>query len=246
MAQQRPQPGGGGGAPMGGGGMGGMQQPTGEEDYQPMKLRTEPLPKGIWIPSAITIGADVGGLFTSAINPELNRYELSADIDFHRFYLKADVGLGNANFQNANFEYTNNGHFYRVGLDIDFFHKDPDFNSMYIGFRYARSNFSDEVRFTRTDSLFGDFIFEGGNENVSMQWLEAVIGIKGQLLDNVYGGYSLRILFRPEYENIQSFTPYHVPGYGLGQFSSRLLFNYYIYYRIPFRKKVLVPLMKKR
>lgn len=237
QAQQRPPAGGG----IGGGQ--GNQQAADEEVF--VKKKREPLPKGIFIPSSVTLGADAAGMIAAQISETTQRYEFSADIDFHRFYLVGDYGFGNYQITSPNVNYSNSGSYYRVGIDVDFLKTDIDFNKAYIGVRYAKSTLNDELSFLRQDSVYGDFNYSGSNSNTQAQWLEAVVGMRGKIYGNFYGGYAFRFMFRRRFENIQSYTPYQVPGYGIGQFSSRWVFHYYLYYRIPFREKVLIPIKKK-
>jgi hypothetical protein len=228
------------------------QQPAGGTGQRTIPddpvLKKDPkliIPKGAYIPSAVRIGGDLAGLVGSAIFPS-NRAEIQADIDFYRFYAVGEFGISNYAIQTGDINYSNTGSFYRIGVDIDFLKTDNDYNIAYIGFRYAKATFSDQLQFEQPQAHFPTVQFDGRNRLVNADWNEIIVGVKGKVLTNVYMGYAFRFMIRHDVPSGLNFRPYQTPGFGLSQFDSRWLFHYYVYYRLPFRSKVVPDPTKKR
>lgn len=218
-----------------------------EADEEPIRKKREKvvLPKGAFIPSAVRVGGDVGALIANSAFKTTNRYEMQADIDFYRFYLVGEYGVGNYTTSTDLINYSNSGRFYRVGFDIDFLKFDTDYNIAYIGFRFAQATFSDEFSYLYQNPIYGDSEFSGTNQSATANWREIVAGMKGQIYGNIYMGYAFRFMINRELQSGLNYRPYQIPGFGIAQFNSRWSFHYYVYYRLAFREKA-VPVKKRK
>jgi hypothetical protein len=190
-----------------------------------------------FIPYGLRLGIDVMDLGLSAANEDIERYGINADIDIYKFLIQFDAGSANRTRIGENVEYRSRGLYYRIGLDYNFMYFDDDKSTIFIGLRYARSpSYEDEMKLTVTDSIYGTRLIESGNNSASAEWGEANLGIKAKIWRNFYMGFISRFKFRLNRNASGSLNTFDVPGFGRTDESTIVAFNYYIWYRIPFRK----------
>lgn len=165
------------------------------------------------------------------------RYEFQADIDFHRIYLIGSYGINTYQISTDEFDYKNNGSYYRVGLEADFLKFDPDHNTLTFGLRYARANFSESLNTTLNSPVYGPYEESLNNDAVSARWFEMTTGLRVMVLKNLYMGYTFRIQLNRKIFDATEFRTYDIPGFGRAEFKNRWTFNYYLTYRIPWKEK---------
>jgi hypothetical protein len=195
------------------------------------------VPKSFFIPTGIRIGTDLVALGVNAFGNNRQRYEIQADIDFHRIYLVGSYGINDYQTSGDGFEYSNDGSYYRVGIEADFLKFDPDLNTLTFGLRYARANYTETLTTDMISPIYGPFQENFDNEAVSARWFEMTTGLRVMLLKNLYMGYNFRIQLNRKIFNATSFSSYDIPGFGRGEFKNRWTFNYYLTYRIAWKEK---------
>lgn len=205
------------------------------------KAKKQTVPKSFYIPTGIRVGTDLVAFGVNAFGENRQRYELHADIDFHRLYLAGSFGTSNYELSGAGFDYSHSGNYYRIGVDANFLKYDPDYNTFTVGFRIARANFSEQLINNQTDSIFGAYSNSYNNPNVSARWFELTTGLRVMVWKNFYTGYTFRIQMSRKIINAENFRSYDIPGFGKAQFNSRWTFNYYLMYRISWKKKGIMP-----
>ena len=99
----------------------------------------------VFVPSGLRLGTDLGLLGASALNENKNLYEINTDFDIYKFFLTADYGRGNWEFENTGYRYDNRGNYYRIGIDYNLIFDDPDRNIMFVGLRYAMSSYNERL-----------------------------------------------------------------------------------------------------
>ncbi|MEM9831647.1 MAG: DUF6048 family protein [Bacteroidota bacterium] len=150
------------------------------------------------------------------------------------------------------FEYTSQGSFFRIGPDVNLlinqkrsnFRADGDI--IFFGLRFARAQLSDALNFETQDAVTDP---DGNNnafwpaQEITIQnsdkvatWFEMTAGMKVQLYRNIFLGYNLRFKFARNLLNDPALIPYEIPGYGFGSRDEQFRFDYYLFYRIPFKK----------
>ena len=199
------------------------------------------VPKSFYIPTGIRIGPELVGLGVNLFGNGRQTYGLQADVDFHRIYLAGSYGITSLKSTGLGYEYSHDGNFYRMGLDVDFLKSDPDYNTFTVGFRVARANYSEQLINNQTDSIYGPYSNTYSNNNVQAKWFEITTGLRVMVLKNLYTGYTFRIQLSRKVYNAENFSSYEIPGFGQAQFKSRWAFNYYLMYRISWRKKEVLP-----
>ncbi|MFA0962266.1 DUF6048 family protein [Roseivirga sp. BDSF3-8] len=198
-----------------------------------------------WKPSAIRVGTELTGPVFGLFNKDYFQWELTADVDFHRYFLVVDYGYEERIREGQNFRFETSGNYWRAGVDMNFLTTDPSRSVLYFGMRAAGSTFSGDLTFMESDSLlFGDGTVNYTFDKYTATWGEALVGLKVQVLNNVYLGLAGRFKFAININGGLAVSAYEVPGFGVADDNSSFALDYYIYYRIPWRNKGIPPKKK--
>lgn len=189
-----------------------------------------------YLPTGIRIGTDLISLGKSFAGDKFDGWEVNADIDFRRYYLTADYGNWARNVSIENGSYTNNGSYFRIGADVNFLLKDPDRNMFFLGMRYGRASFKEQVVYQVRDTIFGDAGYALENADLRARWAELTLGLRVKIWKHLWMGYTAKMKFFPKVNNQTEITTYDIPGYGLAAKRTYYGFNYQIFWKIPFRK----------
>jgi hypothetical protein len=199
-----------------------------------------------FVPTGIRIGADLIGPVKGQFQNNFSGWEACADVDFYRYYLAIEYGRWARAFGTSDSaKYTNSGNYWRVGADVNFLKKDPDKNMFFLGLRYARSNFSEQLSVITEDPIWGTLDKDYQNSNISSRWLELTTGIRVKMWKFFWMGYTARFKFGLKSDETAAMLPHDVPGYGSTHRETNWGFNYYILFRIPFRKTLQIPVLPK-
>ncbi len=191
-----------------------------------------------YIPTGIRIGTDLISLIKSQYQKDFSGWEVNADIDFRRYYLALDYGSWSRTFNSdsAN-NYFNDGTYWRAGVDVNFLLKDLDRNMFFVGARYGRANFSEDLtiyaynEFTKTYEYLNY-----AHSGINARWFELTTGIRVKMWKAIWMGYTARFKFGLKHDETEHIIPSDVPGYGRTNKGSYWGFNYQIFIRIPVRK----------
>jgi len=188
----------------------------------------------------IRIGADLSKpLLPLMFNGERMGLEFTADVHVKgNFFAVAEAGWLRANLDKEDYHYLESGFYGKLGVDNNLLKsRRPNSNDIvYAGARYGISIFSHQAdRIT----IPGYFWSEATNQiipknTLSAQWLELLLGVKAEVLKNLYVGLTFRFKFRIVSPKDDYSTPYLIPGYGYGNEGYSLGLNYYISYNIHF------------
>jgi hypothetical protein len=119
-------------------------------------------------------------------------------------------------------------------------------NSIYLGLRYATSNFSNKIidyTVRNQDSYFSNLVDSEYQtieySDLSGNWIEILAGLKVETFNNVYLGFSLRLNKLLSNSKPDNFDTLFIPGFNKvtddNTFGSG--FNYTLTYSIPLRKR---------
>lgn len=199
---------------------------------------------GRYAPSAIRLGADPGTLGYMLFSEKRGFFEAEADVDIDRFFLVANYGISSYKLEEPTYSYENNGSYMRFGADINFMDKDPNWNLAFFGMRYARSSFEDQLIYDthaviQSETGWPNSTEASKNSNVKASWYEMVVGLKIRIVKQLYMGFTTRFKLVMNAKGVDEFRPYYIPGFGKNINKSAFGFNYYISYRLPFRKKII-------
>jgi hypothetical protein len=201
--------------------------------------------KSKFVPTGLRVGFDLVSYgqavkkngIKALTQGEVRQWKFNADIDFHRYFLAFEYGHFERLWIDPNFLYNNNGTFYKIGPDVNFLHRDADHSALFVGFRYAKATYSDNITFGYTNGFWGDGAKYVENNSLQSSWLEFTTGMKVRIYKFIWTGYTARFKFKvnDSYPN-NELAPYWIPGYGRAQEESRWGFEYWLMMRIPFRK----------
>jgi hypothetical protein len=119
-------------------------------------------------------------------------------------------------------------------------------NSIYLGLRYATSNFSNKIidySVRNQDSYFSNLVDSEYQtieySDLSGNWIEIVAGLKVETFNNVYLGFSLRLNKLLSNSKPDNFDTLFIPGFNKVTDNNTFGggFNYTLTYSIPLRKK---------
>jgi hypothetical protein len=201
--------------------------------------------KNRYLPTGVRIGTDLIALLKTNIQDNYNGWEVNADVDFKRYFLATDFGYWERMYVTDSANYSNSGTYWRAGVDVNFLLKDPERNMFFIGFRYGRSRFSEDLTIVSYDQVWGDFTRSYSNTNATGRWLELTSGLRVKIWEMIWMGYTARFKFGLKTKGETQMLPHDVPGYGRTDKDSYWGFNYQIFIRIPFRKTPPLPPSKK-
>lgn len=192
------------------------------------------------VPYGLRVGVDILDLGLTVADEDIERYGINADVDIYKFLVQFDAGFARRARVNDLLEYRSRGYFYRIGVDYNLMFFDDDRSAIFVGLRYGRSfSYDDELKYTLTDSTFGSGNIDVENTDASANWLEANLGVKAKIWKNFYIGFIGRFKFRLRTE-VTELSSFDIPGFGRTDNPTIVALNYYIWYRIPFRKNDLI------
>jgi hypothetical protein len=193
----------------------------------------------------IRFGADIFKLTRSFYDKNYKGIEFVGDYRLTKnYYLAAELGNENKTTEDDRLNTTAKGTYIKVGFDYNSYENWLDMRNMvFIGLRYGASTFSQQLnsyKLYNTSTYFPEAptVISGEKFNgLSAQWFEVVVGMKAEVLKNIYVGFSVRmnkILSNTKPEN---FDNLYIPGFNRtynGDFG--VGFNYTVSYFLPLYK----------
>ncbi|WP_298538524.1 DUF6048 family protein [uncultured Aquimarina sp.] len=201
----------------------------------------------------LRVGVDIARLIRTAINDDYSGFEINGDYRVYKnYYLAAEIGNESLLRDEENIEVEGAGSYIRLGVDYNVYKNWYGMqNSIYAGLRYGFSTFDQTLNsyriFTGTDFFPNEPITEKREaEDLTASWIEFTLGIKVEVLNNLYLGASVSLRglvsekdpdgFDDEFDGFENLF---IPGYGrtndFSQFG--VGYTYTISYLIPFIKK---------
>ena len=199
---------------------------------------------GRFAPSAVKVGADPGTLPYLIFSEKRNFIELEGDIDIDRFFIVANYGISGFNLEDPTYQYSNDGIYRRIGVDINLMRNNPNLNIAFFGIRYGYARFSDELAYNtqaiiESNTQWPDTRESVSNDKVTSRWYELNAGLKVRVVKQLYMGFTIRYKLFMSLSGTEELKPYYIPGFGKNLGTSAFGLNYYISYRLPFRTKTI-------
>lgn len=213
----------------------GQQGRQDEEAEKPKERRVE-----IVKDQGLSLGVDLSPVIMRFINEErtglsfVGRYGVK-----NRWFAAAEVGYERIKYAKDNYDYKSDGTYIRVGMDYDIFNSEdyPTNDNIFVGLRYSYAWQSHESgRFTIVDSYWGDYSGSVGRTSVNSHVVDAVGGLRCEVLRNFYMGWTFRCRFLLASNHSDDLKPYAIAGYGNYDNKVALGFTYTLEYQIPFNK----------
>jgi len=190
----------------------------------------------------LRLGVDISRFSLYYFDPARVAYEFSADYEVKRdLYLTCEYGKQTVNLGKDIYKYHSDGNYIRIGVDRNFIksEKPDEYEMAFIGIRYGYAKLNHLAGNIVTPEQYwgktsGYFI---PASNYTAHWAEITAGIRAELFNNFFIGWSLRARLLLAHTKDQNMDPYNIPGYGSGSKKAVIGFNFSVYYRIPFYKK---------
>lgn len=203
----------------------------------------------------LRLGVDLFKLTRSFYEKEYRGLELIGDYRLTRkHYLAAEIGNEDKTVDEEQLNFTTKGSYIRVGFDFNAYENWLDMeNQIYVGLRYGFSTFNHTLNsysIYNPDQHFGQapVIVSGEKfDGLTAQWLEVVAGVKAEVFDNIFVGFSFRLNRLVSQKVPNNFDNLYIPGFNKtynGDFG--IGFNYTVSYFIPLYKSKVKAKEKKK
>lgn len=171
-------------------------------------------------------------------------WEIQGDIPYKgNFFPTVEMGMQWFDDKQSGFHYMSNGAYGRLGADVNItkFESLKDHDILFVGFRYGYSLFSENVNQATYSNYWGTINASFPQRSISAHWTEIVFGMKGEIFNNIFLGWSLRTKFPLFQTNDPSIKPYIVPGIGKTTGEVPFDFSFILSYRFPIFKTKKLP-----
>ncbi|MFL9843417.1 DUF6048 family protein [Flavobacterium rhizosphaerae] len=199
----------------------------------------------------LRVGVDLYRLARSFYEDGYKGIELVGDYRLKKkLYAAAELGTLDYTIDEPQLNYTTKGSYLKIGVDYNTYENWLDMENMiYVGGRYGFSSFSQTLNtytvyqnsnIDGTGNYLTDVTINADREYkaLSAHWVEFVAGLKAELFNNVFLGFSLRLNYLITDKKPTDFDNLYIPGFNRtydGKFGVGL--NYTISYFIPLYKK---------
>lgn len=198
----------------------------------------------------LRLGVDLFKLSRTFTEKDYRGLELVGDFKITRkHYLAAEIGNENKTVDDDRLNFTTKGTYIKAGFDYNAYQNWLGMHNMiYVGLRYGVSTFSQTLN---TFSVYNPYPYFGASptlvsgdkyDGLSAQWIEVVAGVKAEIVQNLYVGFSLRLNNLITNKTPENFDNLYIPGFNRtygGKFGAG--FNYTISYFVPIFKTTLKP-----
>lgn len=203
----------------------------------------------------VRFGVDLSRPFTKLLTTGYSGIEFVGDYRINqKIFLAGEFGREKKTKQEDLYNFTTTGSYIKLGVDYNTYANwFGEQNSIFVGGRYAFGTYGhtlnsfqifDAERYWNPDDFpLGSIEAQEFNGRTA-SWLEAVVGIKGELFANIYLGISARLGFL--FSNANRDTNFHdlfIPGFNKVTDDSKfgVGYNYTLTYFLPLYKKTKKP-----
>jgi hypothetical protein len=173
------------------------------------------------------------------LNKDREAIEISADTEIkHNLFATIELGRESSKKESDIITYKGSGAYTRLGIDYNILKRDKlqkGRDLVFVGFRYGYTIMKQQTDSYTIPGPMDTVRSSYPSVNLNGHWVEAIFGIKVEVLKNLFLGASIRgrILL---YSTNEINFPYYMPGYGNGGNKANFGANYSIYYQIPLMK----------
>jgi hypothetical protein len=166
---------------------------------------------------ALIFGVELTGPVIYAIDNNWLNYEAYVALRLnHKFYIVGEGGYSNYKYDQYNYSCENRGAFMRIGTDINLLktEKETGNNFVGIGFRYGLAIFKQETPWFKYENYWGEIESEIPEKIVHGHFLSLSGGIKAELFDNIFIGWTIRVNMMLYNSSGKENRPVSIPGMG--------------------------------
>lgn len=192
----------------------------------------------------LRVGIDVVRPIYSAFTDDMSGFEIVGDYRVSkRFYLATELGYRDQTTQEDFFNFSTKGQYIKVGVDYNAYKNWLGMENMIVvGLRYGLSTFSQSINeYTINADPFVPVRTESDKVNydgLTGHWAELVLGLKVEVLHNVFLGVSFRGNTLISDKKPENFKNLYIPGFERVFVNNNgFSFNYTVSYLIPLYRK---------
>ncbi|MEI6275005.1 MAG: DUF6048 family protein [Prolixibacteraceae bacterium] len=201
--------------------------------------------KEVWRYEGPRFGIDVSRFLMPYIQKTTRSgIEIQADIPYNgNWFPTIEAGYLDVNDDNDKYHYTNKGPYGRIGIDLNIvkFESLSDNDLVIVGVRYGFSHFTQETLMAKSSNYWGTTSSSFPQNPMNAHWGELLFGMKGELLPNIFFGWSVRAKFLFAMTKDPHVTPFVVPGLGYINSEVPVDFSLTVAYRIPLKRTKTMP-----
>ncbi|ASZ09831.1 hypothetical protein KTO58_26790 [Chitinophaga pendula] len=190
-----------------------------------------------YLQGGIRIGLDLSRFVIKFFQPYRTDIVINGDARIKKnLYAAMEIGYNNTSHSDTAYDYKGNGFFATIGVDYNFLKKlDPQEHHMfYGGIRYGFGHMTYEApRYVINDPYWGKVNSSYPKTNAMVHWVELIVGLRTEVLKNLYLGWNIRQRLRVSNSAPSDFPPIVMPGYGSGSKKSQFDMQYSISYLLP-------------
>ncbi|GHA50631.1 hypothetical protein GCM10007103_34300 [Salinimicrobium marinum] len=193
----------------------------------------------------LRVGIDLAKPLRTLLDDDYRGLELNGDYRvYENYYLAAELGNEKDQIIEENITANGSGSYIKLGIDYNAYRNWQGMqNSIYVGIRYAFASFSTELEeysiYTRNPYFERDTRIEGQEyNNLTANWVEMQLGIKVEVLNNLYLGAHVQLKRMIGQATPGNFDNLYVPGFNRTYDGSSIGvgYGYAISYLIPLYK----------
>ena len=198
----------------------------------------------------VRVGVDLFKLSRSLYDKDYKGLELVGDYRLTKnYFVAAEIGNEDITVDDTQLNFTTKGSYITFGFDYNTYENWLDMENMiYVGLRYGISSFNQTLNsyeIYNPNPQFGEApAIQSGEKfsGLTASWAEVVVGIKAEMLPNLYAGFSFKLKRLVSNNEPDNFANLYIPGFNRtydGPFG--VGFNYTVSYFIPIYKKAVKP-----
>ena len=194
----------------------------------------------------LRLGVDLSKPLRALIDEEYQGIEIKGDYRLYKnYYLAGEIGNEKNTISEANVTAQAKGSYIKLGANYNFYENWKGMeNLIFAGLRYGFATFSSELQeysiYTK-DNYFDPDIRTEAQEfnNLNASWIELQLGIKVEVLNNLFLGTHLQLKRRISHTQPGNFDNLFIPGFNRTYDDSTwgTGYGYSISYLIPIYKK---------
>lgn len=193
----------------------------------------------------LRLGVDLHRLSKSFYDNNYKGLELVGDYRItKKLYIAGELGNEEKTTLDDNINFTTKGTYFKVGFDYNVYQNWLDMENMiYVGMRAGLGSFSQNLNsynIYQTGNFYGTNTVVSGQEfnGLSASWIEVISGLKAEVFNNVYVGFSFRLNYLVSNKEPEGFANLYIPGFNKTYENSKFGagFNYTVSYFIPLYK----------
>ena len=194
----------------------------------------------------LRVGGDLSKLARTAFEKGYSGFEVIGDLRFSKkFYLAAELGTENREWDEDNLKATITGSYIKVGVDYNAYNNWVGMNNaITAGLRYGFATFSEELTQYSIYTSNATFPTEIRTEpidfkNLNASWIEFILGVKTEIFTNLYLGINVQIKRMVGEKTPDNFDNLIVPGFNRTYDYSKfgVGYGYSLSYLIPILKR---------